>query len=340
MKVLVTGGAGFIGAPLVKALCDGGHEVVVLDNFSTGMMSDVPNDVHIHNASVLDDTLGYILSIEKPDVVYHLAADCKVREAESRAEANLMINLIASVRMIQACIENEVTKIVYAASGGTGYGEPIYVPIDENHPINSLSVYGISKHTVEHYLYQAKQIHGLDYTVLRYANVYGPRQAHGIIPKFVEKIEAGHPPTFFGDGSATRDYVYIDNVTEANLLVLDKGDGEIYNVGSGEETSVAQMYEHLGYILMPGQALPEPECIDENPFELKRNCLDWGKINRDLGWCPSVGLLTGLRHWYKWYKDSNYYRPKASLKPTHLRRGSRTRITDSAQNQAMVQEEE
>ena len=213
-------------------------------------------------------------------------------------------NIIGSIRLIQCCIEYGVKKVVYASSGGTVYGEPIYLPVDEAHPIAPISPYGISKHTVEHYLFLASVNAGLNYTVLRYANIYGPRQhphgGAGVIAIFAESMLRGKPPTIFGDGSSTRDYLFISDAVEANLLALSSGDREIYHVSSGEQISLNELFCRLKKTI--GSITDHKEIFEMSTVyaeprlgEIHRIALSPEKIQRDLGWTPQIALQDGLK---------------------------------------------
>ena len=303
MKILVTGGAGFIGSHLVDRLLQIGHEVVVIDNLATGYRHNLNPRARFYEASLLDSSLGEIFQREKPDIVNHYAAQNGVRQSNADPVFDAQQNIIGSIRLIQCCIEHNVKKVIYASSGGTVYGEPIHLPVDEAHPIAPISPYGISKHTVEHYLFLASARAGLNYTVLRYANIYGPRQhphgGAGVIAIFAESMLKGTPPTIFGDGSSTRDYLFMSDAVEANLLALTGGDWKIYHVSTGIEISLNELFCRLKQALGSSTGCKDivkmsPVYADLRPGEIHRIALNPEKIERDLGWTPQTSLQDGL----------------------------------------------
>ena len=303
MNILVTGGAGFIGSYLTDRLLQLGHEVVVVDNLATGYRHNLNPRAKFYEASLLDPGLGEIFQREKPDIVNHHAAQNDVRSSNADPVFDAQQNIIGSIRLIQCCIEHRVQKVIYASSGGTVYGEPIYLPVDEEHPIAPISPYGISKHTVEHYLFLASVNAGLNYTVLRYANIYGPRQhphgGAGVVAIFAASMLKGIPPTIFGDGSSTRDYLFVEDAVAANLLALTGGDREIYHVSTGQHTSLNDLFCQLKGIigsLTERKALLKmsPVYTEPRPGEIHRIALSPEKIERDLGWEPQTSLQDGL----------------------------------------------
>ncbi len=306
-RVLVTGGAGFIGSHLVDALVGAEHEVAVVDNLSSGRRENLASSltsskVAFFQVDIEDKAeLDRVFERFRPKVVYHLAAQTSVRRSTERPGEDAAVNVVGSVNVLDACVHHGVKKVVYASSGGAIYGEPEYLPVKEDHPVCPLSPYGLSKYTVEGYLRLYAEMHGLRYSVLRYPNVYGPRQdpygEAGVVAIFSRCLLAGERPTVFGDGRQTRDYVYVSDVVAGSLLCLDRGDGGIYNLGWGHEVSVLELLGELQRVL--GTEIPPLHHVPR-PGEVRRICLDASRVRAELGWRPEVALPEGLRltaHW-------------------------------------------
>lgn len=296
MKILVTGGAGFIGSHVVDAFIDNGHEVVIIDDLSTGRKSNMNPGARFYKADIRDPRVEDIFRTERPDVVSHHAAQMDVRRSVADPLFDADVNILGSLRLIEFAKKFSVKKFIYISTGGAVYGEPEYLPCDEMHPINPICQYGASKHTVEHYLYMYHANYGLNYTVLRYPNVYGPRQdphgEAGVVAIFCGKMLAGEQVTINGDGEQTRDYVYVGDCARANLLVAtDNKAVGIYNLGSDKGTSVNEIFASLAqitsYQLPP---LHGPAKIGETRFIY----LNAEKAARELGWDARVSLVDGL----------------------------------------------
>ena len=303
MRVLVTGGAGFIGSHIVDSLVKRGAEVVVIDDFSTGSENNINASAKLYRISINSDQIKEIFELEKPQIVIHLAAQTVVTKSISSPVMDAEINILGSLNVIMNCALFKVRKIIYSSSCAL-YGTPEYLPVDEKHPINPLSPYGVSKHTVEHYLYQHQYLYDLSYIVLRYANVYGPRQnpqgEGGVVAIFSGKLLAGEQPTIFGDGNKTRDYVYVDDIVRANLLAMESEKTGIYNIGSGIETCDQTVFDAISRECNYSHP---PKYADERPGEIKKIYLNSSLAAEHLGWKPLVGLEEGIGKAVKYYRD-------------------------------------
>ena len=311
MKILVTGGAGFIASNLVDALIDLDHEVSVVDNLSTGYSRNLNPRARFYEASICSEELSAIFEIERPEIVSHLAAQIDVRKSADDPVADATANILGSLNVISNCVRFGISRIVYASTGGAIYGDPQYIPADENHPINPISQYGVSKHTVEHYLYMYSVVHGLDFMALRYANVYGNRQnpfgEAGVVAIFATQMLAGVQPTIFGPGDKTRDYVHVSDIVQANILALDHGKNCICNIGTGVETSDQQVFDTLADVL--GYERP-PIYAPVRPGEVYRISLGSSMARDELGWEPRVAFHEGIA------RTAEYYRALAAQSST------------------------
>lgn len=304
MKVLVTGGAGFIGSNIVDLLISKGYSVVVLDDLSTGKASYINKEATFYKISITDKGIRKIFEKEKIDYVVHQAAQVQVRESLADPIFDAKTNILGSINLLECCKDKGIERFIYASSGGAVYGEPKYLPVDEGHPINPLSPYGTSKYIVEKYLQVYKEVYGLDYIVLRYGNVYGPRQdpygEAGVIAIFANKMLHGENPTVFGNGAQTRDFVYVEDVAKANLLAMEKEvKNEIFNIGSGKETSVNEIFDIIQEILKSNvKAKFDPPIKGE----VKRICLSIDRAKRKLGWKPEINIQNGIQMFLKYLK--------------------------------------
>lgn len=302
MKILVTGGAGFIGSHVTDRFLQDGHEVTVLDNLVTGDRRNLNPKARFAELDIRDAKgIEQLLAAERFDVIDHHAAQMDVRKSTEDPLYDAEVNILGSVNLIMRACRHGVKKFIYISTGGAVYGEPARLPVTEEDPINPECQYGISKHTVEHYLHLYRLLSKLNFTVLRYPNVYGPRQSPkgeaGVIAIFSGKMLESETPTIFGDGQALRDYVYVSDVAEANALALSKGDGEIINIGSERGTSVQELFDHLKAMTgFGGEAHRAPL----RPGEIRQIFLSGQKARRVLGWAPKVGLPEGLRQTVDW----------------------------------------
>jgi len=295
MKVLVTGGAGFIGSHLVDALAEHGHSVVVVDNLSTGRRENVNPKVRFYEMSICSPQLREVFDEERPEIVNHQAAQTVIQQSVDDPVFDAEQNILGSLNLILQCLRFRVKKIIYASSGGAVYGEPQYRPVDERHPVNPVSQYGVSKHTAERYLELYGVEHGLEYVVLRYSNVYGPRQSPngeaGVVAIFTRQMLRGERPTIFGQGDKTRDYVQVSDVVAANLLAMEKGRNATYNIGTGVETSDQEMFDALAELI---GYKGNPHYAPVRKGEILRICLEYSKARKELGWQPHTLLKQGL----------------------------------------------
>jgi len=303
MKVLVTGGAGFIGSHLVDASIQQGHQVVVVDNLSTGRLENVNPAATFYQVDIGSPELERIFEKEKPETVDHQAAQTVIQKSMEDPVFDARQNILGSLNLISQCLRFGVKKIVYASSAGV-YGEPKYGPVDENHPVAPISYYGISKHTVEHYLHLRHLENSPSYAVLRYANVYGPRQSSkgeaGVVAIFANQMLRGERATIFGKGDKTRDYVYVADVVTANLLAMEKSISGVFNIGTGVETSDQEMFDLLAGLTGYGDS---PHYAPVRKGEIHRICLDSGKAQKEIGWQPQFALREGLAETVNYYRS-------------------------------------
>lgn len=292
---MVTGGAGFIGSHIVDLLLRDGHSVAVVDNLVTGRRANLDWRARFYELDIVSPSLQDVLEAERPEVVFHQAAQMSVKVSTDDPLLDARVNAVGLVNVLQACVAARVRKIVYASSGAT-YGNPDYLPFDEDHPQRPASPYGITKLMGEHYLRYFAQDHGLQYTALRYGNVYGPRQdSHGeagVVAIFARQLLTGRTPTIHWDGEQTRDYVYVTDVARANLAAATAGDNRCYCIGTGVGTTVNQIYQTLCGVL--GVTVP-PLRAPRRAGDLRAAYFDTRRARRELGWEPTVTLADGLR---------------------------------------------
>ncbi len=297
MRALVTGGAGFIGSNLADALVEAGYEVAIIDNLFTGKQANINPAASFFQVDVREkEAVREAFAKFKPDLVFHLAAQIDVRKSVDDPVFDASCNVLGGLNVLETAREFGVRKFIYGSTAGAVFGNPEYLPVDERHPINPLCPYGASKHALEHYLYMYKENLGLNYTILRYPNVFGPRQdphgEAGVIAIFTDRMLRDQKCIIYGDGTQTRDYVYVGDIVAANLLAIEKGDGEIYNLGRGVEVSVLEVFETLKEVT--GKAV-EPEFAPPRLGEVYRIAINSAKARAELGWQPQVELLEGLR---------------------------------------------
>ncbi len=313
MKILVTGGAGFIGSHVVDEYVKAGHRVLVVDNLNTGKRENVHPRARLVVMDINDPALVQLFEEEQPDVVNHHAANPSVSLSVREPGLDARQNILGTINLLEASRRTGVRRIIYISSGGAMYGHPEYLPMDEDHPSRPISAYALSKHTGERYVQMYGHEHGLCWVGLRYANVYGPRQdpfgEAGVIAIFCQNLFDRLAPEIHWDGEQTRDFVYVGDCARANLLALEGGEGQAYNVGTGVGTSINALFDTLTQIA--GQDLT-PRRGPRRPGDVRDSFLDCGKIERDLGWRAEVSLHEGLVNTYHSLSPENHASPVQS----------------------------
>ena len=305
MKILVTGGAGFIGSNLTDALIKQKHRVSIIDNLSTGVKENLNPKTKFYRADITRfGQIENIIKKERPQVIFHLAAQIDVRKSVENPVFDAKTNILSSINLIKLACENKVKKFIFASTGGAIYGDTSKRPTPETCSEWPLSPYGIAKLAIDKFLYYYHQVHELNFASLRYGNVYGPRQnpygEAGVVAIFLNRMLNNKQPIINGDGKQTRDYVYVEDVVESNLLALKhfKKSG-IYNVGTSKETSVNQIFAEINKHF--GSKFKEVHG-PAKPGEQKTSCLEFAKIKKDLGWKPRIKLNQGIKKTFKWFE--------------------------------------
>lgn len=308
MRILVTGGAGFIGSNITDLLLESGHEVHIMDNLSTGFRENLNPGARFLEMDIRSREAADAVRGGGFDILCHHAAQMDVRRSVREPLFDAEVNILGTISLLEAAREGGVRRVVYASTGGAVYGEPSSIPVREDHPVNPICHYGISKHTVEHYLFLYRHLYGLDYVVLRYPNVYGPRQnphgEAGVTAIFTLAYLEGRRPRINGDGEQLRDYVHVRDIARANLLAMDTGNsdisGRIFNIGWGKGRSVRELdalirrFAGTGLIPEQGPALPE---------EILKISLDAGRAAAVLGWEPRIGFEEGLSDLVEYHRS-------------------------------------
>jgi UDP-glucose 4-epimerase len=304
MKILVTGGAGFIGSHLVDRLIKGGHDVVVIDNLSTGKKENLNLNAKFYKIDIRDPKISRIFKKEKPRVVFHYAAQIEARKSVEEPVSDAEINIVGSLNILKNCKKYGIKKIIFASSGGEIYGDAEEIPTPETYVPSPISPYGIGKLAVEGYLNSYYQMFKMSFTALRYGNVYGPRQdpngEAGIIAIFIKKMLEGKQPIIHGDGKQTKDYIFIEDAVETTMLSFKKDFIGILNIGTEKETSVLEIFyklKELTHSRVKEKHIPLPPC------GFKRGCLSIKKAKKELGWQPKYSLEKGLKKTVEFFKN-------------------------------------
>lgn len=304
MKVLLTGGAGFIGSHVCDFLVKAGHDVVVVDNLSAGRKDFVNKKAKFYMADITGN-LDEIFQKEKPEIVIHTAAQTMLRFSIENPILDAMTNIVGTINVLEACRKNKVRKIIYTSTGGARVGEPKYLPVDENHPLNPSSPYGISKHSAEHYVWLYKELYGLDYLIFCFGNVYGPRdnpKASRATSIFSWKIITNQIPQIFGDGNQTRDFIYVLDLAEFIVESMDKNpEHKLFHLANGEQKSVNELFSLLKEF---SGTKTDAVHVAAIKGEVRDIMLDTRLAQKELGWKPKTTFRNGVKATYKWLNDN------------------------------------
>jgi UDP-glucose 4-epimerase len=304
VKIVVTGGAGFIASHIVDAYLEAGHEVHIVDDFSTGQKANVNSKATLHRVDIAENEAAQLIGQIKPDVLSHHAAQMDVRHSVADPTFDARVNILGFINLLEAAKNSGVKKVIFASSGGAVYGEQEVFPAAESHPTHPASPYGVSKRAGELYLSYYHQAFGLPYIALRYANVYGPRQSTkgeaGVVAIFISQLLAEKPPTINGDGKQTRDYVFVGDVVKANVAALETSHLGGINIGTGRETDVVTLCR-----MLQQRADSKVEALygPAKTGEQMRSCLDISLAARVLDWRPNIGLEEGLTQTLAYYRE-------------------------------------
>ena len=304
MKVLVTGGAGFIGSHVVDRLVQEGHDVVVVDNLSSGKRKNVPRAVQFYKLDVESTKLERVFRNERPSIVMHLAAQMNVRKSVEDPLFDAQVNVVGTLNVLEQATKHGARKVIFSSSGGAIYGEQNEFPAAESHVTQPLSPYGISKLCGEHYLSYYARMSGIQVVSLRYANVYGPRQdpegEAGVVSIFIQKLLKQEHPVIYGNGRQTRDFVYVEDVVEANLIAMGQDAHGVFNVGTGIETSINELFQIV--VELTKSATKEVHGPDKKG-EQARSVINATKLRHELGWESKVDLREGLRRTVAYFRE-------------------------------------
>jgi len=320
MKILVTGGCGFIGSWIADLLVEKGDEVVVVDNLSTGKKENLANfdKLKFYEVDICNfNDLERVFNLEKPEIVFHLAANPMLRKSIENPVYDAKINILGTINVLECC-KNKVRKIIYTSTGGARVGEPEYLPVDEKHFLNPCSPYGISKHTAEHYVWAYNKLYGLDYLIFCFGNVYGPRDdsmTGRLIPVFIEKMlkKESHPnedndiknesPKIFGDGEQTRDFIYVKDLAGFLVNSVDKNsEHKLFHLANGKQISVNRVFRLLKEIIGFEE---EAEKIEGIKGEVRDIVLDISLVKKELDWNSKTDIEKGLKESVEWFRGKD-----------------------------------
>ncbi|MBN4051039.1 MAG: UDP-glucose 4-epimerase [Alkaliphilus sp.] len=308
MKILVTGGAGFIGSNLVDRLINENHDVTVIDDLSTGKANNISKKAKFYQMNIIEINANTSISAERFDVVFHLAAQVCVTNSNADPLLDLSVNVEGTLRILEFCMRNKVKKIIFSSTAAV-YGDPAYVPLDETHTMDPKSNYGVSKLAAEYYIRAYSKMHGLNYTILRYANVYGQRQDKkgegGVISIFLDDLMYKKRSTIFGDGSDSRDYIFVDDVVSANINSLKYGDVGVFNIGTGVETSTIGLYRMMNHFVNSNQTVNNASA---RTGDIRTSFFEISKAHDLLRWQPKFSLEEGLLKTFEFYKMKTLYK--------------------------------
>ncbi|GEN53831.1 NAD-dependent epimerase/dehydratase family protein [Halobacillus faecis] len=294
MKVLVTGGAGFIGSHIIDALVAEGCETLVADDLSSGKKEFLNPEAKLYSISVLDHNLESVFEKERPDAVIHLAAQIDVQKSMIQSMEDAQVNILGTLKILEYCKEYNC-KLIYSSSAAI-YGTPLYLPLDECHPVKPTSNYGISKYTPELYISLYAKLYNLNFTILRYANVYGMRQGAGgeggVVSIFIKKMLNNDPPIIYGSGEQTRDFIYVEDVVAANLSALKKNCNGVFNISSNKEITINSLVDEINSLM---NTKLSPIHKEFRSGDITRSCLDNQLAIKKLGWKPKFSLREGLK---------------------------------------------
>lgn len=302
MKILVTGGAGFIASHIADRLIQEKHEVHIVDNMYAGKKENIPAQATFFELDIIAPETAQLIIDQKYDAIYHFAAQMDVRKSVEDPTFDARINILGSINLLEAAVKAGTKKFIFASTGGAGYGEQEYFPADEKHPIQPLSPYGIAKMSVEKYLFYYYQVHGLSYIALRLANIYGPRQnphgEAGVVAIFTQRLLNNQPAFVNGEGLQTRDYVFVSDVVEAANKALHHTKSGSYNVATGIETNVVQIFDYVNQFT--GKQVNRQHAPAKKGEQL-RSVLSYEKISAEMGWKPSINMAEGLEKTVEWF---------------------------------------